>query len=738
MKMNRRNFLVQGTTVVGLAIPGKDFKCIADPSQDDDQERPDSVEANVLPEEFMEPAYVRTETSGDIRSWFIGNGLIERTLRFSSPHGLYTESFRNKVSGTNFLQEVLPGSTGPEFVFQVDSEYFTGAGGGPPANFDLVGFHVLDLSTSGKALEIRLKGSRKPLEVSVFYAVYRGHPVVRKWMTIRNRGNRTIRLSHMAFEALNLMSAWPDEEILRVYYGVLPRELFYTGRVEDMAITQMSPRTHEGFIVMNEAPGWMKRTEMNGWGRSIRVMCDTDLFPFERRVAPGKVYTTPKSSMAFFREGSPAFDPQWMMPSYTSKILMRKGALYKPPWIYNTWEPFQRTINERIAGDVMAVAGRMGFDIFTIDDGWQAEYGENAVNLSAFPHGLGEIQRAATRNKMRLGLWVPLAAISTHAEVYRKHPEWACRDARGRLKLSRTEAGMSVVMCLATPYREAAARRISELISRYDLAYVKIDLTTVFNAYGEAPGCYASGHFHKTWAESLGRIYEGIRYVTDQIYQEHPDVLLDLTFELWGQKQIIDYGLLDTGDLDWMSNVNDAAVTSAGPRQARTLLYQRSLAIPVEAMLIGNLRATTASIEERFATAIGSAPLLLGDLRQLTPSQVKWYAEKIAWFKGLRRNIPINESFFPLGDWSQPKCTTWDGFARLSRVGEGLIVIFKNESKVREVNVRIRTFPVGEFEVKSVMTGDSLGRFSGQQLRSGVVLPVPAQLQVQILEVRQS
>ena len=30
----------------------------------------------------------------------------------------------------------------------------------------------------------------------------------------------------------------------------------------------------------------------------------------------------------------------------------------------------------------------MGMDIFTIDDGWQQEYGENAVNLDSFPGGL--------------------------------------------------------------------------------------------------------------------------------------------------------------------------------------------------------------------------------------------------------------------------------------------------------------------------------------------------------------
>ena len=235
-------------------------------------------------------------------------------------------------------------------------------------------------------------------------------------------------------------------------------------------------------------------------------------------------------------------------------------------------------------------------------------------------------------------------------------------------------------MCLASPYRDWAAKRINELIKRHNLRYVKIDLTTVFNAYGEAPGCYAQGHYHRNWAESLGGIYEGMQYVTDQIYREHPEVLLDLTFELWGQKHIIDYGLLDAGDLDWMSNVDDTSTSSAGPRQVRTLLYHRAMAIPVETMLIGNLRAPTPTLEEHFATVIGSAPLFLGDLRKLTPQQVTWLAEKIRWFKEFRRAVPINEGFFPLGDWRQPNVVSWDGFARLSRQGEGMIVLFKNES----------------------------------------------------------
>ncbi len=65
-------------------------------------------------------------------------------------------------------------------------------------------------------------------------------------------------------------------------------------------------------------------------------------------------------------------------------------------------------------------------------------------------------------------------------------------------------------MCMATAFRDAAADRIIDAIERFHLAYVKLDITTIFNAYGEAPGCWAKGHDHHNWAESLNMIYEGI------------------------------------------------------------------------------------------------------------------------------------------------------------------------------------------------------------------------------------
>ena len=679
-------------------------------------------------------AFVHTNAEG--KSWTVGNTLVEREIRFDPKVGLYTESWLHKVTGKNFLKHLdtdLPWGPetrwGAEFSFQADAAHVVGATRGPAADFDWVAAQTSDLAPDGKLLEIKLKCAKKPIDVSAFYAVYSGHPVVRKWIAITNRGNSAIRLSHMVFEALNLQAAPASDQIIFGYYGVHPREIFFTGRAEDAAIMAKDPRTGEGFIVMNEAPGWMKRTEMTNWGGGIQVMYDTDLFPFERSINPGETFTSAKSGVAFFAEGRGMADPYWVMPTYTSRVLMKKGTAYQPPWFYNTWEPFFQDYNDAIVNESIPVASQLGFDVFTLDTGWSENYGENEVNPRKFPKGFDPIQASLESKGMRLGLWEPLVVMGPESRVVREHPEWIIRDLDGHEKTAGFPGPNDRVMCLASPYRDFAAKRINDLIQRHNLRYVKIDLTTVFNAYGEAPGCYAQGHYHRNWAESLSGIYEGMQYVTDQIYREHPDVLLDLTFELWGQKHIIDYGLLDAGDLDWMSNVDDASVKSAGPRQARTLLYHRAMAIPVETMLIGNLRASTPTLEEHFATVIGSAPLFLGDLRKLTSEQVAWLAEKIKWFRELRRAVPMNEGFFPLGDWRQPNVVSWDGFARLSRQGEGMLVLFKNESRFDDVAVELPAFPEGAFQLRSVITGQALGTRTGEQFRHGIQISASGRAQ---------
>ena len=675
-------------------------------------------------------SYVRAQT--DRGPWAVGNALIERQIAFNPKTGLSTISWTHKVTGTDFTKGAGAGRrVGDEFSFQAGNTTFTGRSG-----FEFAGAEILNLA-GGKALKLRLRHGKAGLDVSVFYAVYGEHPVIRKWIAVTNTGAQPVVLKHLCFESVAAAAGVTADLQLFAGYGAVPREIFFTGRVSDTALVSRNSRTGEGLVVLNEAPGYLKRTEMGGdWGDRIQVMYDTDLFPFERTIEPGETFQSARGSIAFFLDGQGFADSRWVVPSYASRILMRRGRSFQPSWIYNTWEPFERNIDEATSASLIQVAGRMGMDIFTIDDGWQAEYGDNAENRKNFPGGLASIRALLDGQKMSLGLWVPLAAISTKAPDYLRHPEWLCRDRQGRPKFTGTMAGQQAVMCLGSAYREAAARRLLALIEMYHPKLLKVDLTTVFNAYGEEPGCNATGHFHKSWAESLERIYEGLQYVGERLYREHPEVLVDYTFELWGEKHLIDHALLGVADVDWLSNIADERPDDAGARQARTLLYHRALAIPVEAMLIGNLHAATPPIEDRFGVAIGSGPLLLGDLRKLTPAQQDWYATHIRWFKKLRSQASLNDSFFPLGEWAQTGVTSWDGFARLSREGDGILVIFRNDSPVTTVTVRLPAPPNAVYEASSVINGDSLGTVTASTLASGWTAPVDAGTRVEIVELR--
>jgi alpha-galactosidase len=683
-------------------------------------------------------AQARRPSAAGVQRWTVGNEQIERTLSFTPGEGLTTDNLTDSMTRTNFIHPTTSGRLMTyEFSFKCNGQMFRGT----DAPFELLG---ADNSTfaRGKSLTVRLRQKALDLNVAINYRVYNGHPAIRKSLALVNTGKVSLRISHLTIEAVGI-SLGPEYEMgLDAQYGSTPREMFYTGRSEDAALMLTNSRTRAGIAVVSEVPGYMKRTEIAGWDDAddvrITALYDTDLMPFERVIAPGETFTTAGVSLITYRRGDALRDPRWVMPSYTADVLMRRVNAQGPPWIYNTWEPFQRGINHEIVMALIDAASAMGLEIFTIDDGWQKEYGENAVDLKSFPGGLKAIQQLLESRGMRLGLWLPLAAIGRDTKDYREHPEWASRDLNGNEKTTGTMAGEKVVMCLASSFRESAADRVNNVIEQFNLAYVKLDLTTIFNAYGESPGCWANGHDHQDWSESLNRIYEGIAYVTGKVYEKHPDVLLDLTFELWGQKHLIDAGLLVAGDLDWLSNVDDTQPDSAGPIQARQLLYQRSASMPAESMLIGNIHAELPSKEESFATAIGSAPLLLGDLRKLNATDRQWYREKITWFRALRRRSKISESFFPLGSWRQTASDRWDGFARIARNGNGVIALFRNHSAAQSALVELPTMPPGSYRLRSMITGAELGSFAQADWAKGIAVVFSPASSVEVLEVSSS
>jgi alpha-galactosidase len=200
---------------------------------------------------------------------------------------------------------------------------------------------------------------------------------------------------------------------------------------------------------------------------------------------------------------------------------------------------------------------------------------------------------------------------------------------------------------------------------------------------------------------------------------------------------LVDYGLLRVADLDWMSNVRDQSANDAGPLQVRTLLYQRGMAIPVESMLIGNLQAETPPWQEHVATEIGSGPVFLGDLMKQTPAESQHYKDWIQRYTRLRGAVSMTDSFFPLGSWQQPRVDRWDGFARLARGGEGLVVLFRNGSDAASAEFSIPGYPDGEFEITDWGSGKTVST-QGDKLRTHIAIPFSAGEQTAVFEIRRA
>jgi len=672
----------------------------------------------------------RPDDSAQSRVWVLDNGVVRRAVSYSFQYGLETLEWSDHTSGHDF---VLPESVHHgfnEFQVSVDGKPVSGKS----SDVRLEGVTESTSSDGTAQLAVRLEALHAPVEVIVHYELAKGEPAVRQFLEIRDTGTAPVILQHLTV-ANGLLSPGPEKELVAYGgYGEQPRETYFTGRVNDVAVLLEDAKTGIGFAVLSEVPGYLKRTELGqiGWSQwkpAFSAMYETDLFPFQRTIAAGEVFKTAGVSVLLYQRGT-ASDPHWRIPEYV-RDRIASNRVQVEPWIYNTWEPFHKEISAGLVAQLMQRAAATGFNLFTLDDGWELRYGDNTVDTKKFPEGLDPLFAQAHKLGLERGLWSPLALVDLKSHDFLQHPEWACHEPDGSLRYSNSSG---IVLSLASPYKYAVIDRISELVKRYDLSYVKLDLTTVFNAYGEQPGCFEKREEYKTPQESSERIYEALDLIANTLHERFPKLLIDYTFELWGEKHLIDYGLLRVADLDWMSNIGDRFADDAGPLQARTLLYQRGIAIPVNTMLIGNLQAEMPSWQDHAATVMGSGHVFLGDLRQVDARTSAAYRDWIGRYQRLSASAKISDSFFPLGSWRQPRVDRWDGFARFARTGDGMVVLFRNQSSATSARFHIPGYPDGQFRVTSWGTGVTW-TVSGSALKDALEVRFPPGQNVEVIEL---
>ena len=199
----------------------------------------------------MPSAYARCE--GEIL--IIGNAHLERRLAARADTPCVTLSFVNKDTGRDFIR---PGSR--EFSLSANGRAMT------THDFVYERAEVHEGDPTEAVVCLRTKTAEavttnvQVLALEMHYQVYSAHPVLRKWLVVRNHSPEMVTLSDLDWEDLNMLVDTPaSAEVWTDYFT--RREKAAAVTMDDCAILVNDAEHGEGFILATEAPGPLKRLE---------------------------------------------------------------------------------------------------------------------------------------------------------------------------------------------------------------------------------------------------------------------------------------------------------------------------------------------------------------------------------------------------------------------------------------------------------------------------------------------
>jgi hypothetical protein len=156
-------------------------------------------------------------------------------------------------------------------------------------------------------------------------------------------------------------------------------------------------------------------------------------------------------------------------------------------------------------------------------------------------------------------------------------------------------------------------------------------------------------------------------------------------------------------------------------------------------MVIGNQKMEVPDHEFSVYSNMASTPIMLGDPRQLSSAEKKWFKQIISWLSEMHRKYEIFK-FYQSGEvFNAPSPHDWDGFARFNPDADGGIVcIFRNNQMDAE-----RTFTLpwcrdeNSYRIIDGESGEILGDFSGKKLKTtGLPVKISRINQARAFEIR--
>ncbi|RRB14244.1 alpha-galactosidase [Larkinella knui] len=650
----------------------------------------------------------------------LNNGIVQRTIKLPAPDGHFlTTEYKPVAGGFKYFQK-----TNPDFQFELNGTVYSGSG-----DWKLVAVQQMADTKQGNGAAVTLQSSDGKVELTINFLLYPNLPVIRKSLRVKNLSREPVRLESIDIEKLVVTNynattfSWICHD-----YGRRRSIGPYDGNFQDALLTVHNSDWQQGIVIGNEAAGVVKHTSVF-WDEPVILSGLTHRnarFPFRKYLAADESFTTPQVfTMVYNDHKDPDEILNTAVPDFVRKHMgIRLSELkQKPTFVYNTWVPFRKEIDEKLVMELAKAAADAGMKEFIIDDGWADNYGDWIIDRKKFPNGLKPVFDYIKSLGMKPGLWVSVGSASPDSKVYQAHPDWFVLDENQQpANLHEDDLKMRTA-CFGTEWRGYIRDILLKLALEYGLEYLKLDFTVVTSTYrfgNKVTGCYANHHKgHKDHHESLSANYEEVWKLFDELHAAKPGLFIDCTFETMGGLQLIDYAMLKHAEGDWLSNFYGPPDANVDLR-VRNMAWWRSPAMPATALVIGNPEMQDAGWEMHIKSLAGALPIMLGDPRKLAPADLKKYRNYADWLQRMENKYQIMSYRQDLPGFGEPMNGMWDGFQRINTETKagGIIGVFRHGATEQSRQVTVRYLdPAKRYQIKSI-DGNVVSSLTGQALQT--------------------
>ncbi|WP_163131964.1 alpha-galactosidase [Agarivorans sp. Alg241-V36] len=213
----------------------------------------------------------------------------------------------------------------------------------------------------------------------------------------------------------------------------------------------------------------------------------------------------------------------------------------------NTWEGIYFEHDPEYIMKMASEAAEMGVERFIIDDGWfvgrsgeRSALGDWYLDEKKYPNGLEPVIEHVNQQGMEFGLWVEPEMISKDSILYREHPEWVLELKGYHQPSGRWQYVLNLQNKDCFNY---LFERLSELLTRYNIGYLKWDMNRELVQPGHVGRPAVNGQTKALYA------------LLDKLLAAHPKVEIESCSSGGGR---IDFEILKRTHRFWASDCNDA------------------------------------------------------------------------------------------------------------------------------------------------------------------------------------